>query len=79
MNFEKFGKTASEYAFRATNSIKPVVIEILDDNVEPEVLLQMPKGDLYIDAPITDQWFRTFEEAKKWAEHRVGVTMKLKI
>lgn len=76
MNFDRM---MSVNAFRATNSIKPVVIEILDDNVEPEVLLHMPKGDLYIDAPITDQWFRTFEEAKKWAEHRVGVQMKLEI
>lgn len=65
----------SNYNLIATNSIKPVMIQILDDNAEPEVYLHMPEGDLYIDAPINKQWFESFEEAKKWAEHRVGIYM----
>lgn len=63
----------SDGAHFATNSIKPVSItKFFDDCFE----LFMSKGDLYLDFPIHVQ-FETFEEAKKWAEHRVGVQVKL--
>ena len=67
MNFEYAQDT-----FTATNSIKPVIIRAMDEN---SFLLDMPAGDLYIDAKITDQFFETFEEAKRWAEHKVGIKM----
>jgi hypothetical protein len=75
MQFEKY--EGSNYLNIATNSIKPVMIQILDDNNDPEVYLHMPEGDLYVEGPINNQWFRNFDEAKKWAEHRVGMKMNL--
>ena len=57
----------------ATNSIKPVSITKFDvDCFE----LFMSKGDLNLDFPIYLQ-FTTFEEAVKWAEHKVGVKLIL--
>ena len=60
--------------YMATNSIKPVVIRAMD---EDSFLLDMPLGDLYIDAKITDQFFETFAEAKRWAETYVGMKMNM--
>ena len=60
--------------YMATNSIKPVVIRAED---EASFLLDMPAGDLYIDAKIMNLFFETFEEAKRWAEHRVGVKFNM--
>ena len=73
MNFETVAVgTNAPDIYMATNSIKPVIIRAMDEN---SFLLDMPAGDLYIDAKITDQFFETFEEAKRWAEHKVGVKM----
>jgi len=58
----------------ATNSIKPVSILQLDEYGE-DFHLNMPNGDLYIDSPILNEWFQSFEDAKRWAEHRVGVSV----
>lgn len=69
MNFEYAQDT-----FTATNSIKAVTIRAL---TEYDYALDMPEGDLYIDAPIMSQWFETFAEAKRWAEHRVGVKFNI--
>lgn len=69
MNFEYAQDT-----FTATNSIKPVIIRAL---TEYDYFLDMPEGDLKNSFKITDQWFETFEEAKRWAEHKVGVKMNL--
>ena len=69
MNFEYAQDT-----FTATNSIKPVVIRA---ECEDTYLLDMPAGDLYIDAKIMNLFFETFEEAKRWAEHRVGVKFNM--
>ena len=59
----------------ATNSIKPVTIRQLEEDV---FALDMPEGDLYLDFKIMNELFDTFEEAKLWAEHRVGMKMNLK-
>ena len=59
----------------ATNSIKPVIIRQLEEDM---FALDMPEGDLYVDFKIMNELFDTFEEAKKWAEHRVGMKMNLK-
>lgn len=67
MIFEQTGNT-----FTATNSIKPVTIRMME---ETDFLLDMPQGDLYNDFKIVDQWFETFEEAKRWAETYVGMKM----
>ena len=66
MNFEYSNNT-----FTATNSIKPVIIRAMDE----DFFLDMPQGDLYNDFKIVDEWFETFEEAKRWAETYVGVRM----
>ena len=54
----------------ATNSIKPVVIRAIEEDV---FLLDMPKGDLYLDFKIMGEFFETFDDAVRWAETRVGV------
>ena len=64
-------KTSGAYQV-ATNSIKHVAIHKADEDA---FFLNMPEGDLYIDAPINRIFFETFEEAKRWAETRVGVKM----
>ena len=62
------------FGFQATNSIKPVTIHQLEEDI---FALDMPEGDLYVDFKIMNEIFDTFEEAKLWAEHRVGVSLKL--
>lgn len=59
--------------YMATNSIKPVIIRAED---EATYFLDMPAGDLYNDHKIMGEVFDTFEEAKRWAEHRVGMHIK---
>lgn len=59
-------------AFFATNSIKPVSITKFDDDC---YVLFMSKGDEMLDYPIHMQ-FVTFDEAKRWAEHKVGVQVE---
>ena len=61
-------------SFVAANSLKPVIIR---GESEDEFFLDMPKGDLNIDAPIMNMFFETFEEAKRWAEAYVGFTFKM--
>ena len=58
----------------ATNSIKPVIIRELDEYGQ-DFALDMPEGDLYNDFPINNQWFGSFDEAKRWAETYVGMKM----
>lgn len=69
MNFEYARDT-----FTATNSIKAVTIRAL---TEYDYFLDMPEGDLKNDFKIMDQWFETFEEAKRWAETYVGIKVNL--
>jgi hypothetical protein len=67
-----FETTANNHV--ATNSLKPVSIVQLDEYGE-DFHLNMPDGDLYIDSPIMNEWFESFDDARKWAEHRVGVSV----
>ena len=60
----------------ATNSIKPVSIVQLDEYGE-DFHLNMPDGDIYNDLPIMNEWFESFEKARKWAETNVGVSITL--
>lgn len=60
----------------ATNSIKPVSIVQLDEYGE-DFHLNMPDGDIYNDFPIMNEWFESFEKARKWAETNVGVSITL--
>lgn len=62
---------SEDQAYFATNSIKPVRIQQFDTDCFE---LFMSKGDLYLDFPIHMQ-FETFDEAKRWAEHKVGMKM----
>ena len=47
-------------SFVAANSLKPVIIRKVS---EDEFFLDMPKGDLNIDAPIMNMYFETLKEA----------------
>lgn len=58
-------------SFVAANSLKPVIIRKVS---EDEFFLDMPEGDLEIDAPIMNMYFETLKEAKRWAEAYVGFT-----
>ena len=69
MTFEKI----SARVYRATNSIKPVSVIKFDK----EYCLSMPEGDLF-DSPVFDATFKTFEEAKRYAETYVGMTFSMK-
>ena len=55
----------------AANSLKPVIIRKVS---EDEFFLDMPEGDLKIEAPIMNMYFETLKEAKNWAEAYVGFT-----
>jgi hypothetical protein len=67
MTFEK-----TIFGFDAINSIKPVTIRQLDEDA---FALDMPMGDLYNEFRIMNVIFSTFEEAKRWAETKVGMKM----
>ena len=73
MNFETVTVGTNAWTlYLATNSIKPVIIRAED---EATYFLDMPAGDLYNDHNIMGEVFDTFEEAKRWAEHKVGMKM----
>lgn len=67
-----FKKRFDSETYDAVNTIKPVNICKLDEDA---FFLNMPEGDLYNDFKIMEEFFETFEEAKKWAETYVGVKM----
>jgi hypothetical protein len=57
----------------ATNSIKPCSITKFEDDYYE---LHMPKGDHAVTFPVK-LGFDTFNEAKRWAEERVGMHIQL--
>lgn len=58
----------------ATNSIKPCSITKFEDDYYE---LHMPKGDYAVTFPVK-LGFDTFDEAKRWAEERVGMRITMK-
>jgi hypothetical protein len=71
MNFD----VKSNNVYVATNSIKPVNIREVDDF---EFYMDMPEGiNDYFNDPIKNMFFKTFDEAKRWAESYVGFTMPM--
>lgn len=57
----------------ATNSIKPVVIQQVEEDC---FVLYMKEGDMNLDISL-EMSFVTFEEAVKWAEAKVGIKFEM--
>lgn len=59
------------FGFVANNSIKPVCISYIGPT---QWDMQLPKGDLYNDKRMSFD-FESFDEAKRYAETNVGMTI----
>ena len=63
----------SNNVYVATNSMKPVIIR---EEGDFEFYMDLPEGkNDEFDGPMEDMFFKTFDEAKRWAEGYVGFTI----